>query len=42
MGWRLEVTGKWGWLNFKKGDIGNIGGLHKKGGLGPLCQLWEV
>ena len=24
---------------WKKGEVDNIGGLHKIGGLGPLCQL---
>ena len=34
-GWRVGV-----WTKFEKGWVGNIGrGLHKIGGLGPLCQL---
>ena len=43
-GWRLKVTwvegcsGEFG-QNLKKGWIGNIGGLHRTGGLGTLCQL---
>ena len=39
--WGLQVAGKWGggggWTKFGKGGI--RGGLHKIGGLGPLCQL---
>ena len=32
-----------GWTKLeKKGGVGNIGGLHKLGGLGPLCQLYKL
>ena len=36
---------RWGWggrgvwIKLKKGEVGNKEGLHKIGGLGPLCQL---
>ena len=36
-GWRQQGRGLG--QSFKKG-VGNIVGLHKIGGLGPLCQLW--
>ena len=43
LGWRLEVTGKWGWLvgqNLKKeGEVSTIGGSSWKGGLEPLSQI---
>ena len=42
-GWHLKVTGKWGeeWVgqNLKKRGVGNRVGLHKIGGLAPLCQV---
>ena len=41
MGVGLEITKKWEGLgqNLKKEQVGNIGGLHKLGGLAPLYQL---
>ena len=32
-------VGGGGWTTFEKGQIGNIGGIHKTRGLAPLCQL---
>ena len=32
-------VGGGGWTTFEKGQIGNIGGIHKIRGLAPLCQL---
>ena len=38
-----ECGGRGGWIKFeKKGKReSNIGGLHKIGGLGTLCRLFE-
>ena len=44
---RVEVGGKCGWgggvgQNLKRGGrVGNIGGLHKIGGLGTHCQPYS-
>ena len=35
-GWRLE---EWVGQNLKKMGVGNRVGLHKIGGLAPLCQV---
>ena len=32
---------KGGWTKFEKGEVSNIGGLHKIGGPGTLCQVWS-
>ena len=38
-GWR---GGGGGWTKFEKEVVGNIEGLYKVGGLGPLCQLGSI
>ena len=40
-GWGLEVTER-GCTRFEIWGVGKIGGLHKIGGLGLLCQLCSL
>ena len=37
--WRWLETGGGGWTKFEKGQVSNIGNLHKIGVSTPLCQL---
>ena len=38
-GWRRQKGERGGGGQVLKKWVGNIGGLHRIGGLGPLCQL---